>query len=97
MSRMHNPPHPGKRVKEVLIDNTGLSVTAAAEHLGVTRVALSKLINGHSKLSPEMALRLSIALKTSPDMWLDVQKQYDLWQLQKSMRRFSKQVQVLVI
>lgn len=96
MSRMHNPPHPGQIVKEVLIDNTGLSITTAAEHLGVTRVALSKLINGHSKLTPEMALRLSIALKTSPDMWLGVQKQYDLWQLQKSLRRVSKQVRVVV-
>ena len=89
---MYNPPHPGEIVKEVLIDNTGLSVTAAAEHLGVTRVALSKLLNGHTKLTPEMALRLSIALKTSPEMWLNVQKKYDLWLLEKLFKRLHKQV-----
>jgi len=61
MSRMHNPPHPGEIIKELCLEPLGLSVTDAAKGLGVTRKALSELINGRSGVSPEMALRLEQA------------------------------------
>lgn len=76
---MHNPPHPGKVVKQALIDGTGLTVTEAAKQLGVGRITLSKLINGKSGISPEMSVRLSIALNTSSEMWANMQTMYDLW------------------
>jgi addiction module HigA family antidote len=76
MLRMHNPPHPGGIIKEWLGD---MEVTEAARRLGVSRPTLSKLLNGSSSVSPEMALRLEAALGTSPEMWLGLQAQYDLW------------------
>src|SRR5258708_39558016 len=82
--RMHNPPHPGA----VLRDYLGLlSVTDAAKHLGVTRVALSRILNGAAGISAEMALRLSEALVTSPELWLGMQTQYDLWRTSRKRRR----------
>jgi addiction module HigA family antidote len=82
--RMHNPPHPGSVLKEYL---GPLSVTDAARHLGVTRVTLSRLLNGVAGISAEMALRLSEALGTTPELWLDMQTQYDLWQASRKRRR----------
>lgn len=75
--------HPGEHIKDVLIDGAGLTITEAAMHLGITRTSLSRLINGHAGISPEMALRLSILLGTSIEMWLNLQTQYDIWQLKK--------------
>jgi addiction module HigA family antidote len=69
---MSNPPHPGLVVKDVLIEGAELSVTDAADRLGVTRGALSNLINCHTGISPEMAVRLSILLVTSSEMWLNL-------------------------
>lgn len=80
---IHKPLHPGFIVKDALIDNTGLSVTEAAEHLGVTRTTLSRLINGHAGISPEMALRLSKFFKTSVESWINLQAQYDAWLVKK--------------
>lgn len=80
---MHNPPHPGLVVKKTLIDGTGLTVTEAAKQLGVGRITLSKLINGKSGISPEMSVRLSIALNTSSEMWANMQTMYDLWQAER--------------
>lgn len=80
---MHNPPHPGVIVRRALIDGAGLSVSDAAKALGVGRVTLSKLINEKSGISPEMAVRLSIALNTSSEMWMNMQSMYDLWQAEK--------------
>ncbi len=93
MSRMHNPPHPGELVKATLIDSNNLSVTAAAANLGVTRVSLSKLINCRSGLSPEMAIRLSIELNTSAEMWLNLQKEYDLWCAEKTRNKIKQQME----
>lgn len=76
---MHNPPHPGKIVKRALIEGTGMSVTEVAKALGVGRVTLSKILNGKSGISPEMAVRLSIALNTSSEMWINMQRMYDLF------------------
>ena len=79
MSRMHNPPHPGEIIKELCLDPLGLTVTAAAEGLGVARRTLSALLNGHAGISPDMAIRLSKAFGRSPESWLQLQLQYDLW------------------
>lgn len=86
---MHNPPHPGKIVKKSLIDNTGLTVTAAAEILGVNRVTLSNLLNEKSNISPEMAIRLSKALSTSSEMWINMQAMYDLAQAEKMRNKIK--------
>lgn len=79
--RMHNPPHPGEVIREFLGD---MSVSAAATHLGVSRVTLSRVLNGKAAISPEMAVRLACALRTSaPEVWMSMQAQYDLWHVQK--------------
>lgn len=80
---MHNPLHPGEIVKDTLIDGAKLNVTEAANRLGVSRTALSRLLNGHSGISPEMAVRLSKLLNTSIDMWINLQAQYDTWQISR--------------
>ena len=82
--RMHNPPHPGSVLRDYL---GSLSVTDAAKHLGVTRVALSRVLNGAAGISAEMALRLSDALDTSPELWLGMQIQYELWRASRKRRR----------
>ena len=80
---MHNPPHPGEIIKEFCIEPLGLSVTEAAKALGVSRKTLSSIINGNSGISPEMAVRLSIAFNTSSESWLNQQSQYDLWRAEQ--------------
>ena len=82
--RMFNPPHPGMVLREYLGDST---VTAAARHLGVTRAALSRILNGNAAISAEMALRLSEALGTTPELWIGMQSQYDLWIASRRPRR----------
>ena len=86
---MHNPPHPGLLVKKALIESTSLTVTEAAKHLGVQRVTLSNLINCKSGISPEMAVRLSIALNTSSEMWVNAQAIYDLWQAERHRKKLK--------
>jgi len=81
--RMHNPPHPGSVLRDYLAD---LSVTDAASHLGVTRAALSRILNGSAGISADMALRLADALGTSPDLWIGMQSQYDLWRASQRRR-----------
>ena len=84
MSRMHNPAHPGEVLREYLPE--GMTVTDAAQRLGVTRQAFSALLNGRAGVSAEMALRLSQALGTSAEMWLSMQLAYDLWVAKKKPR-----------
>lgn len=84
MSRMHNPAHPGEVLREYLPE--GMTVTEAARRLGITRQALSSLINGRAGVSADMAVRLSQALGTSAKMWLSMQVAYDLWQAEKKPR-----------
>ena len=79
---VHNPPHPGEIVKWECLEPLGLSVTRAAQGLGVTRQALSDLVNGKSGVSVDMAIRLSKAFGSTPETWLGVQMDYDLWQAQ---------------
>ncbi len=78
---MHAPLHPGIIVKEALLDGARLTVTEAANHLGVTRTTLSRLMNGHANISPEMALRLSKLLGNSVELWVNLQAQYDVWRV----------------
>ncbi len=80
---MHNPPHPGEVLKELCLEPLGLTVTEAAKGLGVSRKTLSTILNGKSGISPEMAVRLSIAFNTSSESWLNQQSQYDLWQAEQ--------------
>ncbi len=77
---MYNPPHPGGMVRRQCLEPLGLSVTRAAQGLGVTRQALSDLVNEKAGLSVEMAFRLSKAFGSSPETWLGMQMAYDLWQ-----------------
>ena|SRR3989338_1418768 len=86
---MHNPPHPGEIIKEICFKPLGLSITEAAKNLGVSRKALSELINGKTGISPEMALRLAKAFNTTPESWLTQQMNYDLW-IAKSKKKSLK-------
>jgi addiction module HigA family antidote len=83
MMKMYNPPHPGEVIRELCLEPLGLSVTAAAKGLGVSRKTLSALLNGRAGVSPEMAIRLSIAFDTSAESWLNQQSQYDLWRAEQ--------------
>ena len=76
---MHNPAHPGEILKELCLDPLNLTVTQVAQTLGVARKTLSQLINRKAGISPEMAIRLSKAFKTTPEFWMNLQQQYDLW------------------
>jgi addiction module HigA family antidote len=90
--QMHNPPHPGLVIRELCIEPLGLSVTAAAKALGVSRKSLSELLNGRSGVSPEMAIRLSMAFDTTAESWLNQQMQYDLWRarMKKKKRKVAR-------
>jgi addiction module HigA family antidote len=81
---MYNPPHPGEILKELCLEPLGISVTAAAQGLGVSRKTLSSILNGRAGISPEMAVRLSIAFNTSSESWLTQQSQYDLWRAEQN-------------
>lgn len=80
---MHNPPHPGEIIKELCLEPLGVSITEAAKALGISRKTLSGIINGKAGISPEMAVRLSIAFNTSSESWMNQQAQYDLWQAEQ--------------
>jgi antitoxin HigA-1 len=79
ITMMHNPPHPGEIIRELCLEPLGITVTHAARALGVSRKALSELLNGHTGVTPEMAVRLGRAFNTTPESWLIQQMQYDLW------------------
>lgn len=77
--KMHHPPHPGEVLKSLCLDPMGLTITDAASALGVSRKTLSAIVNRRSGISPEMAVRLSIAFDTTAESWLKQQVQFDLW------------------
>ncbi len=81
--RIHNPAHPGRILVNYLQDK---SVTEVARHLGVTRPALSRVLNGRAGISPDMALGISEAFNTDPELWLRLQAQRDLWVASKRKR-----------
>ncbi|MFZ2301609.1 MAG: HigA family addiction module antitoxin [Gallionella sp.] len=88
MTNMHNPPHPGETLREDVLPALGLTVTDAAKQLGVTRAALSRVLNEHAAISPEMALRLEGWLGVEnggrADVWIAQQAAYDLWRVRKA-------------
>lgn len=94
MSRMHDPAHPGEVLREWLPE--GMTVTQAAKELQVSRVTLSKVLNGKAGVTAGMALRLSSWLGTSPDVWLGMQTQYDLWQAEQEPQPNIKPMERLV-
>jgi addiction module HigA family antidote len=84
---MHNPPHPGEVLKELCLDPLGLTVSEAAKALDVSRKTISSIINRRSSITPEMALRLSIAFNTTAESWLMQQVQYDLWRAEQRKKK----------
>src|SRR3990172_4425751 len=88
MTRIHNPPHPGETLREDVLPALGLTVTEAAAQLGVTRAALSRVLNGRAAISPEMALRLEGWLGVEnggrADLWISQQAGYDPWEARKA-------------
>ena len=88
MTQMHNPPHPGETLREDILPALGLTVTKAAKQLRVSRAALSRVLNKHAAISPEMALRLEGWLGVEnggrADLWIGQQAAYDLWQARKA-------------
>jgi addiction module HigA family antidote len=93
--RMHNPPHPGEVIKRLCLEPLGVSVTKAAQALGVSRKTLSAISNGRAGISPEMAVRLSMAFGTTAESWLNHQTQYDLWHAEQ--RREQLRVSKLAV
>ncbi len=89
MSRMFNPPHPGEVLKDgVMVE--GVTVTGLAQQLGVTRVALSRVLNAHAGISADMALKLARVFGGSAESWLYMQANYDLWQAERRAVRHNK-------
>jgi antitoxin HigA-1 len=87
---MHNPPHPGSILKEDVLPALDLQVQDAAEQLGITRVQFSRFINGHSRVTPDLAIRLSKWMPApTASMWLNMQSEYDLWQAMHSGKKFK--------
>lgn len=85
--RMHNPPHPGEVLRELCLQPLGLSVSDAAKALDVSRKTLSSILNRRASVTPEMALRLSIAFNTTAESWLMQQAQYDLWRTERRKKK----------
>lgn len=98
MSRMYNPPHPGETLREDVLPALGLTVTEAAAQLGVTRAALSRVINARAAISPAMALRIEAWLGAEhggqADAWLAQQAAYDLWQARRAGAPIVQQADV---
>jgi addiction module HigA family antidote len=87
--KMHNPPHPGEVVRELCLKPLGLTVTQAARALGVSRKTLSGILNGRAGISPEMAVRLSLAFGTSAESWMNQQIQHDLWHVERRRKKLK--------
>ena len=81
--KMYNPPHPGEIIKGLWLHPMGVSITDAAHAMGVSRKTLSKIVNGKARVTPEIAVRLSVALGGSAESWLGHQAAYDLWEIEQ--------------
>ena len=92
---MHNPPHPGEVLKDGLFTGTGITVTDFARRIGVTRVTLSKVLNGRNGVSADMAVRLAAAIGGSAESWLHMQAQYDLAASEKSLKKVLAKIEPL--
>lgn len=99
MSTMYNPPHPGETLREDILPALGLSVKDAAAQLGVARTSLSRVLNGHAAISPEMALRIEKWLGVEnggrADLWMAEQASYDLWQARTTFKAAVKPAELL--
>ena len=97
MTTMFNPPHPGETLREDVLPALGLTVTDAAAQLGVTRAALSRVLNGRAAISPEMALRIEawLGLERGGDarVWLAEQSAYDMWQTAQRLKKKPLRIQ----
>jgi addiction module HigA family antidote len=97
MTRMFNPPHPGLTLRDDVLPALGLGVTQAAKQLGVSRVALSRVLNGRAAISPDMALRieawLGVARGGDARVWLAQQSAYDVWQVEQRFKIAPMRVQ----
>jgi addiction module HigA family antidote len=89
--KMHDPPHPGEVIKALCLEPLGLTVTDAAKALDVSRKTLSSILNGRAGISPEMAVRLSLAFDTSAESWLNQQVQFDLWHAERKRKTLRVQ------
>lgn len=94
MSQQHNPPHPGEVLKDGVFTGNPLTIKQFAERIGVTRDTLSRVLNGKTALSPDMALRLADALGGSAESWLHMQANYDLWQARKKPRKTIERMDI---
>lgn len=90
----HNPPHPGEVLKDGVFEGSALTVTDFAKQIGVTRAALSRVLNGKAAISPDMALRIADALGGSAESWLHMQADYDLWQARQKPRQPIQRLQL---
>lgn len=88
------PTHPGEMIKEEYMKTLGLTVTSLADRLGVSRKTLSTIVNERAAVTPDMALRLSRAFSTSPELWLNMQKSYDLWTAEHEDTGWTKVVPI---
>lgn len=84
--RMHHPAHPGEILREMYLKPLGVTVTQAAEALGVSRKHVSAIVNGRAPVTPDMAVRLAAVFATEPELWVNMQAQFDLWTVSKQAR-----------
>lgn len=92
LKKMYKPPHPGEVLRGLYLESLGLTVKEAALGLGVSRSTLSEVVNGHRSVTPDMALRLAKAFDTEAEMWLNMQKNYDLWHAEQNSKEKLKSV-----
>ena len=94
---MHNPPRPGEVLRDGVFTDTGITLTDFAKRIGVTRVALSRVLNGKGGISADMAVRLTAALGGSAESWLHMQADYELWQAEKTLKREVAKIEPLKV
>ncbi len=94
-SKMFNPPHPGEVLKGLYLEELQLTITDAAKALNLSRQSLSEIVNGHTRISPETALRLAKAFNTEANMWLSMQQNYDLWRAEQNKEKLLRSVKVV--
>jgi addiction module HigA family antidote len=84
--RMHSPAHPGEILKTMYMEPLEVTITQTADALGVSRKHISAIVNGRAPVTPDMAIRLAIAFDTDPEIWINLQAQYDLWSVKRQAR-----------
>ena len=85
-TRMHNPTHPGEILRELYLKPMGVTITQAADALGVSRKHVSAIVNGRAPVTPDMAMRLAVVFATEPELWVNLQAQRDLWDVSRKER-----------